>query len=87
METVEDLKNDIAKSETLLKIEQQHIKEEIDSGMFDNVDEVLSNPETNDYYQKALDNLSNTPKISEKENEKKTLWMKLKQNLKKIILQ
>ena len=52
METVEDLKKDIQKKNALVKIEQSHIKEKIDNGLFDDVDEVLE--EKNNYYREAL---------------------------------
>ena len=91
METVEDLKNDIAKTNATIKIEQKRLQKEFENGFFDNADVILSNPETNDYYQKALKELDKeileTPdKTSKKENEK-TLWKKLKENFRKIMLQ
>ena len=56
--------------------------------MFDDVDEVLENPETKNYYQNALDelnkeNLSDTVKISDV---KLSLWKRIKENFKKIVL-
>lgn len=91
METVENLKNDIAKTNATVKIEQKRLQKEIENGLFDNADEILSNPETNNYYQKALEELNKKTmkipyKTSKKENEK-TLWKKFKENFKKIILQ
>lgn len=90
METVEDLKKDIQKKNALVKIEQSHIKEKIDNGLFDDVDEVLE--EKNNYYREALtileqeqiENLQNAPK--DLNEEKKGLWSKFKKNLKTIIL-
>lgn len=91
METVEDLKNDIAKTNATVKFEQKRLQKEIENGLFDSADEILSNPKTNNYYQKALEELNKETleipdKTSKKENEK-TLWKKFKENLKKIILQ
>lgn len=90
METVEDLKKDIQKKNALVKIEQSHIKEKIDNGLFDDVDEVLE--EKNNYYREALtileqeqiENLQNAPK--DLNEGKKGLWSKFKKNLKTIIL-
>lgn len=90
METVEDLKKDIQKKNALVKIEQSHIKEKIDNGLFDDVDEVLE--EKNNYYREALtileqeqiENLQNAPK--DLNEGKKSLWSKFKKNLKTIIL-
>ena len=46
METVDDLKSDIAKKDVIVKMEQQRIKKQIEEGMFDDAEEILSNPET-----------------------------------------
>lgn len=88
MDTVDDLKKDIVKKNAVVALEKEHIKEQINNGMFDDVDEVLENPETKNYYQNALDelnkeNLSDTVKISDV---KLSLWKRIKENFKKIVL-
>lgn len=91
METVEDLKNDIAKTNATVKIEQKRLQKEIENGLFDNAEEILSNPKTNNYYQEAVESLNKEKleipdKTSKKENDK-NLWKKFKENFKKVILQ
>ena len=59
--------------------------------MFDNAEEILSNPKTNNYYQEAVESLNKEKleipdKTSKKENDK-NLWKKFKENFKKVILQ
>ena len=88
MDTVDDLKKDIVKKNAVVALEKERLKEQINNGMFDDVDEVLENPKTKDYYQNALDtlnkeNLSNTVKISE---DNLSLWKRIKENFKKIVL-
>ncbi len=88
MDTVDDLKKDIVKKNAFVALEKERLKEQINNGMFDDADEVLENPETKDYYQNALDtlnkeNLSNTVKISE---DNLSLWKRIKENFKKIVL-
>ena len=88
MDTVDDLKKDIVKKNAVVALEKEHIKEQINNGMFDDVDDVLENPETKNYYQNALDelnkeNLSDTVKISDV---KLSLWKRIKENFKKIVL-
>lgn len=88
MDTVDDLKKDIVKKNAFVALEKERLKEQINNGMFDDVDEVLENPKTKDYYQNALDtlnkeNLSNTVKISE---DNLSLWKRIKENFKKIVL-
>lgn len=88
MDTVEDLKKDIVKKNAVVALEKERLKEQINNGMFDDVDEVLENPETKNYYQNALDelnkeNLSDTVKISDV---KLSLWKRIKENFKKIVL-
>lgn len=92
METVDDLKSDIAKKDVIVKMEQQRLKKQIDEGMFDDAEEILSNPETENYYKEALSmlknqNLEETTKTSEDKKENENLWVKFKKNLKKVILQ
>ena len=88
MDTVDDLKKDIVKKNAFVALEKERLKKQINNGMFDDVDEVLENPETKNYYQNALDelnkeNLSDTVKISDV---KLSLWKKIKKNFKKIVL-
>lgn len=88
MDTVDDLKKDIVKKNAFVALEKERLKEQINNGMFDDVDEVLENPETKNYYQNALDilnkeNLSDTVKTSDV---KLSLWKRIKENFKKIIL-
>ena len=88
MDTVDDLKKDIVKKNAVVALEKEHIKEQINNGMFDDVDDVLENPETKNYYQNALDelnkeNLSDAVKISDV---KLSLWKRIKENFKKIVL-
>lgn len=88
MDTVDDLKKDIVKKNAIVALEKERLKEEINNGMFDDADEVLENPETKNYYQNALDvlnkeNLSDKVKIS-KDN--LSLWKRIKENFKKILL-
>ena len=88
MDTVDDLKKDIVKKNAFVALEKERLKEQINNGMFDDADEVLENPETKDYYQNALDtlnkeNLSNTVKTSE---DNLSLWKRIKENFKKIVL-
>lgn len=90
METVEDLKNDIIKKDEVLKAHQQYLKHEFENGLWDTVDEVLNNPETSNYYEKALVELENenlTQPTKTLEKEKKGFFSKIKKNLKKIVLQ
>lgn len=88
MDTVDDLKKDIVKKNAFVALEKERLKEQINNGMFDDVDEVLENPETKNYYQNALDilnkeNLSDTVKTSDV---KLSLWKRIKENFKKIVL-
>lgn len=88
MDTVDDLKKDIVKKNAFVALEKERLKKQINNGMFDDVDEVLENPETKNYYQNALDelnkeNLSDTVKISDV---KLSLWKRIKENFKKIVL-
>lgn len=88
MDTVDDLKKDIVKKNAIVVLEKERFKEEINNGMFDDAEEVLENPETKNYYQNALDvlnkeNLSDKVKIS-KDN--LSLWKRIKENFKKILL-
>lgn len=88
METVNDLKNDIASKERLLKIQQQQIKKQIDDGMFEGAEEILENPETKNYYQQAMTFLEKEENkdFQTKETNNESFWYKIKENFKKIIL-
>lgn len=86
MDSLKDLKNDIAKKDAIVKMEQMHIKEKIDNGLFDDVDDVLESKKN--YYQEALSMLEqeNLQDVSKDLQKKKSLWKKFKKNLKSIIL-
>ena len=86
METVNDLKNDIMKKNVEVEKQKNEIKKEIDNGLFENADEVLSNPSTKDYYQTALNMLNNENLTNPKISEKQSLWKIIKENFKRILL-
>ena len=89
METVDDLKNDIIRKETIVKQEQCKFKKFIDDGLFDNADEILSN----EYYFKTLQEIEKDKNIEREHNvieplkrkDKKSLLSIMKKNLKKIV--
>jgi len=71
--TVEDLKNDIIKTKTVLKQEQEIFQERVLNGLFDNSEKILT--DNSDYYEKTLKSLENDYKWDDKkstyiENEK-----------------
>lgn len=66
MNTVEDLKNDIMKTKTVLKQEQEIFQERVLNGLFDNSEKILT--DNSDYYEKTLKSLENDYKWDDKKS-------------------
>lgn len=63
MNSLQDLKNDIEKTKTVVREEQLNLEERIKNGLFSNEDDVLDN--NTDYYEDALKTLETDRKTND----------------------